>query len=642
MLPATLAHCQKEALSMSHNVNQFDLFKTRRFLPLFVTQFLGAFNDNLFKTAMLVMMGWFGLKFADIPPAKLTAVAGGVFILPFFLFSALAGQMAEKFDKASLARAVKLLEIAIMLIATTGFYLRNANLLMACVFLMGLHSTMFGPLKYSILPQYLNERELLGGNGMIELGTFVAILLGEIGGAVLVERNPDNALLIGGSCVVVAVLGFTASRQMPPAPPQAAELKLNWNIFSETWNIVRLSRNNMSVFHSLMGISWFWFFGAVYLSQLLSYATDVIGGGPSVYILLLGLFSVGIGLGSALCEALSGRKVEIGLVPFGSIGMCVFGIDLYFARPAEAGHALGWLAFMADHHNWHMIVDLGLLGVFGGFFCVPLYAQIQLLTAPAFRSRIIAANNILNSFFMVVSAGVSILILNFGASVPQLLLIVTLMNIPVAIYVYGLQPEFLMRFLVWIGTHTLYRVKHTNLEQIPEEGACVLVCNHVSFMDALVLAGAIRRPVRFVMDHRIFKIPVLNFIFRTAGAVPIAPAKEAPGMKERAFLKVQEYLSQGEVVCIFPEGKITHDGEMNVFKPGVEEIVQRSGAPVVPLALRGLWGSFFSRKDGAAMLKMPRRAWSRIEVAAAAPIPADAVKADDLRNIVLSLRGDWK
>uniref|UniRef100_UPI0035B11768 1-acyl-sn-glycerol-3-phosphate acyltransferase n=1 Tax=Chitinimonas sp. TaxID=1934313 RepID=UPI0035B11768 len=362
----------------------------------------------------------------------------------------------------------------------------------------------------------------------------------------------------------------------------------------------------------------------------------------SVYILLLGLFSVGIGAGSALCETLSGRKVEIGLVPFGSIGMCLFGIDLYFARPLSMGQHLDWLGFVAQREHWRMLFDLTMLGVFGGFFCVPLYAQIQLLTEPEYRSRIIAANNILNSFFMVISAIVSVLILMAGASIPQLLLIVTLMNIPVALYVYGLQPEFLMRFLVWIATHTMYRVKHTGLDNIPDEGPAILVCNHVSFMDALVIGGAIRRPVRFVMDHRIFKVPVLNFIFRTAGAIPIAPAKEDPAMKELALAKVQEYLAQGELVCIFPEGKITYDGELNVFKPGVEAMAAQSGAQVIPMALRGLWGSFFSRKDGAAMLKFPRRAWSRIELVASAAVPSEQVNAADLQQRVAALRGDWK
>ncbi|MGQ5524786.1 MFS transporter [Chitinimonas sp. PSY-7] len=625
-----------------HQHNQFDLFKQRRFLPLFITQFLGAFNDNLFKNAMLVMITFFGLGFAGLDAPTLVNAAAGIFILPFFLFSATAGQLAEKFDKATLARWIKLLEIAIMLVASVGFMYRNAALLMFCLFLMGVHSTLFGPLKYSILPQYLNERELLGGNGLIEMGTFVAILLGQIGGTILVERSPDNVAVIATACVGVAILGYLSSRAMPPAPPQVQDLKINWNVFSETWNIIRLSRRNLTVFHSLMGISWFWFFGAVYLTQLPSFAKGVLGGNAEVYTLLVALFSVGVGAGSALCEVLSGRKIEVGLVPFGSIGMCIFGIDLYFATPTIPAAGIGAIAFLSDPHHWRLMADFTLLGIFGGFFIVPLYALIQLRSEPEYRSRIIAANNILNSCFMVVSAVVSILILQAGVSIPQLLLIVALMNIPVAFYVYGLQPEFLMRFLVWIATNTMYRIKEQGLENIPEEGAAVLICNHVSFMDALVIGGAIRRPVRFVMDHRIFKVPLLSFIFRTAGAIPIAPAKEDPAMKERAFIKVQECLSNGELVCIFPEGKITYNGELNPFRPGVIEIAQRSNAPVIPMALRGLWGSFFSRKDGTAMLKMPRRFRSKIGLVASTPVPVEQLDLDDLQARVLALRGPDK
>ena len=626
---------------MSHP-SQFDLLTKRRFLPLFLTQFLGAFNDNLFKNAFQVMIGYYGLKLAGWDKDVIIPALGGVFILPFFLFSTLAGQLAEKFDKATLARYVKTLEIVIMLLAALGFTTRSAEVLMLCLFLMGTHSTLFGPLKYSILPQYLVETELLGGNALVEMGTNVAILTGQIAGTILISQQGIGPTLISVACVGVAIFGLCTSLAMPPAPPTDATLKIDWNIFVETYRIISHVRKNQTVFHSLLGISWFWFFGIVYLSQLLSFSSDVLHGDESVYTWLITLFSLGVGLGSLLCERLSGRKVEIGLVPFGSIGLSLFGIDLFFSTPQIPHAHLTWLQMLHSHEHWHMMADIALLGVFGGFFIVPLYALVQLRTEPAYRSRAMAANNILNSFFMVLSVPISVIIMKLGASIPMLLLIVSLMNIAVAVYVYGLQPEFLMRFLVWIGTHTLYRVRHANLEQIPDDGPCILVCNHVSFMDALVLAGAIRRPVRFVMDHNIFKVPVLNFIFRTAGAIPIAPAKEDPGMKERAFLKVQEYLSQGEVVCIFPEGKITRDGEMNPFKPGVEEIAQRSGAPVVPLALRGLWGSFFSRKDGAAMLKMPRRFWSQIEVAAAAPVPAATVKADDLRATVLALRGDWK
>ncbi|MFC4158475.1 MFS transporter [Chitinimonas lacunae] len=627
---------------MSHN-SQFDLFRSRRFLPLFLTQFLGAFNDNLFKNAMLVLIAFFGLGFAGLDAPTLVNAAAGIFILPFFLFSATAGQLAEKYDKARLARFIKLLEIVIMALAAVGFYQRSAAVLMGCLFLMGIHSALFGPLKYSILPQYLDERELLGGNGLIEMGTFIAILLGQIGGTLIVQRSPDSATMIAGACLGVAVLGYLTSRSMPPAPPLASHLPINWNIFSETWHIIGYAARNRTVFNSLMGISWFWFFGAVYLTQLPTYSHDILHGNAEVYTLMVALFSIGVGAGSVLCEKLSGRKIEIGLVPFGSIGLSLFGIDLYFAAPTPVGGSLvDAVTFASQASNWRVMVDILLMGVFGGFFIVPLYALIQLRTEPQYRSRVIAANNILNSCFMVVAAAMSILILKLGASIPQLLLIVALMNIAVAIYIYALVPEFLMRFLVWVLTHTMYRVRHHGLHHIPDEGPCVLVCNHVSFMDAMVIAGAVRRPVRFVMDHRIFKIPLLNFFFRTAGAVPIAPAKEDPAMKQRAFERVAQYLAEGEVVCIFPEGRITYTGDINPFKPGIEEIISRTPVPVVPMALRGLWGSFFSRKDGTAMLKMPRRFWSKIELVAEAPVPAADVSAADLERRVGALRGDWR
>lgn len=621
--------------------SQFSLFKTRRFLPLFLTQFLGAFNDNLFKNAMLVMIAFYGLSMLGLNDVTLVNIAAGVFILPFFLFSATAGQLAEKYDKATIARWVKILEIVIMLLAAVGFVQQSAPILFICLFAMGVHSAIFGPMKYSVLPQYLNERELLGGNGLIEMGTFVAILLGQIGGTLLIKHFPGNPYVISGACIVFAVIGYLTSRSMPSAPPLSSNVKINFNILDETFKIIGHARKNPTVFNSLMGISWFWFFGAVYLTQLPAFSKDVLGGSVEVYTLLMALFSIGVGIGSMLCEKLSGHKVELGLVPLGSIGLSLFGIDLYFATPSViTAHGIDALPFISDPSHWRIMADLVLLGTFGGFFIVPLYALIQLRSEPEYRSRMIAANNILNSCFMVAAAGMSIVIFKLGANMQQLLLIVALMNIVVAIYIYTLVPEFLMRFLVWIITHTMYRVRHVNLDNIPDSGPCVLVCNHVSFMDALILAGAIRRPVRFVMDHRIFKIPVLSFIFKTAGAIPIAPAKEDATMKDLAFEKVARYLAEGEVVCIFPEGKITQDGQMNLFKPGIEEIIRRSPVLVVPLALSGLWGSFFSRKDGSAMLKMPRRAWSKITLIVGTPVAASDASAIALQTSVHTLRGD--
>ncbi|KAF0814990.1 Lysophospholipid transporter LplT [Andreprevotia sp. IGB-42] len=624
---------------MQHS--QFDLFKTRRFLPLFITQFFGAFNDNLLKNAVVVLINFHGMQLLGLAPELMIQLAAGLFILPFFLFSATSGQLCEKYDKARVARLVKVLEIAIMLIAAVGFWLNSGIILMSTIFLMGIHSTLFGPLKFSVLPQYLQPRELVGGNGLIEMGTFVSIIIGQVAGTLLINADQSRLAIIS-ALLLCAVIGYLASRQMPPAPSAIPELKVDWNFARQTWGMIAHAKRSRPVWLSLLGISWFWFLGAVYLSKLPTYASDVLHGDETVYTLLMTLFSFGVGLGSMLCERLSGQKVELGLVPFGSIGLCLFGIDLYFATPAYSAVQLTWSTFLHSPANWRLMADFLLIGTFGGLYIVPLYALMQSRSAPEFRSRAIAANNIMNSLFMVVSAIFAAALAHFGVSIPHVLLIAALLNLVVAAYIYTLLPEFLMRFLVWIATHTLYRIKPEGLSNIPEEGGCVLICNHVSFMDALILAGAVRRPVRFVMDHRIFKIPVLSFIFRTAGAIPIAPAKENAALKAKAYDRVAEYLQAGEVVCIFPEGGITRDGEIQPFRPGIEDIIRRTPVPVLPMALQGLWGSFFSRKDGAAMMKLPRGVWSRIGLRTGLPVPAADANKDVLEAQVRALRGDWR
>ena len=625
-----------------HKPSQFDLFGQRRFLPLFLTQFAGAFNDNLFKNAFIVLITFHGLSTAGLNAATLVNIAAGVFILPFFLFSTLAGQLAEKYDKAKLAQWIKLLEIAIMLAAGAGFIWHNAALLMSCLFMMGIHSALFGPLKYSVLPQYLQKNEILGGNGLIEMGTFIAILLGQISGTLIIQHQPNGEMYVIWACVGIAIIGYFFSRSMPSAPPTAPNIKIGWNIFSETKKILSHTRKNKTVFNSLLGISWFWFFGSIYLTQFPNFAKEALHGDASVYTLLMTLFSLGVGIGSMLCEKLSDAKVEIGLVPFGSIGLSIFAIDLFFATQNIAPVTHTAQSFLAQLSHWRVIADLFLIGVFGGIFIVPLYALIQTRTEREYTSRAIAANNILNSLFMVIAAGISILLLKAGVTVQQLLLIAGVLNIFVAIYIYILIPEFLMRFLVWILIHTLYRIKTTNLDKIPDHGAVVLVCNHVSFMDALVLAGAIRRPVRFVMDHRIYNLPVMNFICRTANAIPIAPSKENATMKDSAFSEIAQALTDGEVVVVFPEGRITHNGDINRFMPGIEKIIKTSPVPVIPMALQGLWGSFFSRKNGAAMMKMPRGIFSEIGLVIGDPIAPQDVTRQKLEDEVRTLRGTWQ
>ena len=621
--------------------SQFQLLRERRFAPFFWTQFLGAGNDNLYKNALIIFVAYEAASLTSLSSNDLVNLAAGLFILPFVLLSATAGQLADKFEKSRLIRWIKLFEIAIMAIGLIGFWRQDLLLLFLALALMGVHSTLFGPVKYAILPQHLKPTELVGGNGLVEMGTFVAILLGTIVGGVVVAVKPDGPLYAGGAAIAVAVAGYLVSRGIPLTPAVAAGLRINWNPFTETWKNLRFAQGNRVVWLSMLGISWFWFYGATFLTQFPNFTKEVLGGDEHVATFLLAIFSVGIGAGSLLCERMSGHKVEVGLVPFGSIGLSLFAVDLWLASRGLHPTALtGIDGFLAVHAHWRVAADLVLLGMFGGFYIVPLYALIQERSEPAFRSRIIAANNILNAIFMVASAGIAVGLLKAGLSIPQLFLVTGLMNAVVAVYIYSLVPEFVMRFLAWLLIHSFYRVDKEGLERIPAEGACVIVCNHVSFVDAIVIAACVRRPIRFVMDHRIFGIPVLNFIFRTMRTIPIAPAKEDAAMKERAFEDAAKALKAGEIVGIFPEGKLTQTGELNPFRPGLQRILEKSPVPVVPLALRGLWGSFFSRSSQGRVMRRVRGMFSKIALVAGAPVAPELATPELLQQKVLALRGD--
>ncbi|WP_300450448.1 MFS transporter [Accumulibacter sp.] len=624
--------------------SQFGLLQTRRFAPFFGTQFLGAFNDNLFKNALIVLLTFQAAKWTAIPPEVLTNLAAGIFILPFFLFSATAGQLADKYDKAKLARLVKLLEIVIMGVAWLGFSAHSLPLLLGALFLLGLHSTLFGPVKYAILPQHLRENELVGGNALVEAGTFVAILIGTLAGGLLAGAA-DHPTWVAYAGLLVAVLGYLASRGIPAAPAPAPGLVVNLNPLSETWRNIGFARENRTVFLSILGISWFWLYGALFLAQFPAYAKNVLGGSESSVTLLLAVFTIGIGLGSLLCERLSAGHIEIGLVPFGSIGLTIFGIDLAFASPdlLPAGAPLALSGLLALYGTWRVLFDLFALGLFGGFFIVPLYALIQIRSAPEQRARIIAANNILNALFMVVGSLAAAGLLGDGLSIAALFGVAAVCNAAVAVYIYSLVPEFMLRFIAWLLVHSVYRLQQKGLQNIPEEGAAVLICNHVSFVDPLVIAAASRRPIRFVMDHRIYRRPLISVVFRHMHAIPIAPAKEDPAMMEAAFEEVARALAAGELVAIFPEGRITDTGELYPFRPGVQRIVTRTPVPVIPMALQGLWGSFFSRKDGPAMSKPLRRGmFSQIALTVGAPVTPEAATPEHLQAIVASLRGDWR
>ena len=613
------------------------LLVERRFLPFFITQFLGAFNDNVFKNALIIMIAFQGARFSDMPTDTLTNLSAGLFILPFFLLSATAGQLIDKTEKSLSMRRIKMLEIVIMLCAAWAFHAGELYLLIALLFMMGAQSTLFGPAKYSYIPQHLADNELIAGNALVQMGTFVAILIGTMAGGLLIAHE-DGRELVAVVLVIVAVLGFLSSLVIPITPSRCPDLKINWNIFTETWRNIAFIRKNRTVFLSVLGISWFWFLGATYLVQLPNYTRLTLGGNEQVVTLLLTLFTMGIGSGSLLCNWLSGQKVEIGLVPFGSIGLTLFGIDLFLARPLlDEADLVGVVAFLQQPGSLRVIADVLLIGVFGGFYIVPLFALVQQRSDPEHLSRVIAGNNIINALLMVLSAVMAIVLLGAGVTIAQLFLIVALLNAAVAVYIYTLVPEFLMRFLVWILIHSIYRVRKQGLENIPEEGPAVLVCNHVSYVDAMIIAGCIRRPVRFVMYYKIYNLPLLKFVSRTARAIPIAGSFENRALMERAFEEVDSALLDGDIVCIFPEGRITSDGVMAQFKSGVERILQRRPVPVIPMCLYGLWGSAFSREKTFILWRIINGIRSRVDLTIASPLAPETATAPVLQERVAGL-----
>lgn len=620
-------------------MSQGRLLRERRFLPFFVTQFFGAFNDNALKFAIVILAA---TTLSESEAHSISSIATALLILPYFFLSATAGQLAEKMEKARLIRLTKMLEVVIAVSAAIAFVIGSFPLLLGLLFLLGMQATLFGPVKYAILPQVLRDDELVGGNGLVEMGTYVAILTGQIAGAELVSIPGVGRYAVGALLIVAAFVGYGAASRIPEVPSRAPDLVVSPNVFVESWRAVSFARETRSVWLAVLGISWFWLYAALIGIQLPNFMSHVLGGNATSITMALIVFSFGIGIGSVMCERLSSGNIELGLVPVGSFGLTLFGIDLYLASAgyvavvenASPGVLLG------QPHVIRVLFDFAALGFFGGLYSVPLFALMQHRSEPTKRSRIIAGNNIINSVFIIGAAVLSMGGAAAGLSNAQVFLLAALLNAVVAIYIFTLLPEFLLRFLVWILVHTMYRTTVRGANQVPREGAALVVANHVSFVDAFIVSAAIARPIRFVMYYRIYRAPILNILFRWARAIPIASVKEDPALMERAFAEVEKALAEGELVGIFPEGIITYSGDINSFRPGVERILAKSPVPVVPLALRGLWGSWFSRRGGRAMVKVPRRFWSKIEVAIGPTVPASEATAQRLETEVRTLRGD--
>ncbi len=615
------------------------MFLSRRYFPLFITQFLGAFNDNFLKNAMVMLITFSGAKVFGFDPAQMVTLTGGIFILPFFIFSATAGQLSDLYDKAAIARWVKVSEIAIMIIAGIGFLIPSFELLLVSLFFMGVHSAFFGPMKYSILPQLLKEEELVAGNAYIEAATFLAILLGTILGGILISIPDLGPKIVSAMLFTIAFIGWLSSKSIPAAPSLSTQIHPNWNFFTSTYSLIGFAKKKRSVWLSILGISWFWCFGTLTLSLFPSMATNVLNGTEGTVTLFLTSFSLGIGIGSILCERMSHREIELGLVPFGAFGLS-FGLlflSYLLSNKIELDTPITSYFLLTNSFGLKIIITLLLTAMFGGFFIVPLYALLQRDSEPSERSRIIAGNNIINALFMAVGSLILAYFQGIGISHSKLFFSIGLLNLFVAFYIFTLIPEFLFRFVLGILCNFMYSIDVRGRENLPKVESAIVVANHVTFVDWLFIAAAVPRPLRFIIDANYCK-GFLGFLMKRFGKViPILPAKENKILLEKAYEAIDRELHDGSWICIFPEGSLTNDGEIKPFKAGVKKIIDRTPVPIIPMGMKGLWGSWFSRQGGKAIIKLPKRFRAHIQINIGNPIPANEVSPENLQNVVQKL-----
>jgi len=580
---------------------QFELFKTQRFMPLFATQFLGAFNDNLFKNALIILVTYVIASDAGMDPQLLVTIAAGLFILPFFLFSAFAGQLADKLEKSRLIRKIKLFEVGLMVLAATGFLIGNTYLLLGVLFLMGAQSAFFGPLKYGILPDHLEEDELIGGNALIETGTFLSILIGTILGGLLI-RTPIGPEIVSLLLVAVAIAGFMVSRNIPKAPSSVPDLKVNWNFIGETFSMVRQAGKREVLFLAILGISWFWFVGATFLTQFPAYAKDTLGANEQVVTLFLALFSVGIGVGSLLCNRLLRGIVTARFVPLAAVFMALFCGDLYFAsiRVGEPGAALiGLWAFIKEPTAWRILFDMMGIAVAGGVYIVPLYAILQARSPKAQRARVIAANNIMNALFMVASSIVTVALFTIGFSVPGVFMVIALISAIVALYIVKLLPQDLVQSIVRTLLKAFYRVEVKGLANYQKvHNKVVIVANHTSFLDGLLLGAFLPHQLTLAINTHVAKAWWVKPAFALFDLLTLDPTNP---MATKSLVKE---VKKGRRIVIFPEGRLTVTGALMKVYEGPGTIAHLSNAPLLPIRIDGAQLTPFSRLKGILRLRM--------------------------------------
>jgi len=579
---------------------QFNLFKTQRFAPLFVTQFLGAFNDNLFKNALILLFTYVVAAKVGLEPELLGTIAAGLFILPFFLFSAFAGQLADKMEKSRLIRRIKLLEIALMVLATVGFLLENSVMLLGVLFLMGTQSTFFGPLKYGILPDHLKEDELIGGNALIETGTFLAILIGTILG--LIVRAPFGPEIISGFLLLVAVAGYMAARNIPKAPSSAPDLKINWNFIGETFSMVREVKKHEVLYLAILGISWFWFVGATFLTLFPAYAQKTLGAQEEVVTLFLALFSIGIATGSLLCNRLLRGVVSARYVPLAAVGMAIFCVDLYYASAhitPQAGGMTDIKAFLAMPASWRILGDMLGTAIAGGIYIVPLYATLQARSIASQRARVIAANNIINALFMVASALIIGALTSNGVTIPGMFLVTGIMSAVAAVLIVRILPQDLVQSIIRAILKTFYRVEVRGLSNYQKvSNKVVIIANHTSYLDGLLLGAFLPHQLTFAINTHIADKWWVKPAFALFDLLPLDPTNP---MATKSLVRE---VKKGRRIVIFPEGRLTVTGALMKVYEGPGTIAHLANAPLLPIRIEGAQFTPFSRLKGVLRLRL--------------------------------------
>ena len=575
-------------------------FWSERFLPLFKTQFLGAFNDNLLKQALIILLTYRIASQAGYNVPMLVTIAGTMLIVPSLFFSATAGELADKFDKAKITRVIKAVEIGIMVVATAGFLMVSVPVLFLALFCMGVHSTFFGPIKLALLPQHLRESELMPGNAYIEAGTFLAILLGTLVGGLLVLL-PYGGVVVSVVLVGVAVTGFVTAQKIPPAPALDKGLSVNWNIARETWRIVDYARQDKDIFLCILGICWFWFVGAVFLSEVAPFVKTFLHAQAPVVTLLLTTFSVGIGVGSLLSNKLQRGHIQVTYVPAAALAITVFGVDLFFASHHAGGHGAALVPlsqFMRSFTCWRVVFDFLMLSMAGGIYIVPLYVQIQHDGAPAHLARLIAASNVLSAAFMVGSSVLTIILLKIGFSIPGIFLVTAVANLFVAVYICRLLPQQLIRSVLRSVLSFCFRVDVRGLENFEAAGKRVLIiANHTSLLDAVLIAAFLPEKLHFAVNTFYARKWWMKIVVRVVDALPVDPTNP---LAAKALI---DHLKRDEKCMVFPEGRLTETGSLMKVYEGPGMIADKSGAKLLPIRIDGAQYTHFSRLKGKVRLR---------------------------------------